>query len=556
METFAQMKVHAILKFSHISKILVYYGYLHKWKALMERLNKQSSNIWKDNLDAFIKWGENNKAPIDLLYDSEEAKSFISNINDNYKFIRSIVGNDKSFVKLIHKILNILGDDTLIQLSHLQMYWWDILDLISNHGRSNKSSKFSIPYSILINSKATSHIINCIHLKSQPVYTLNQTDNIDDIFLNSGYMFLCFYNENGEVKYKKIKSKAYSWKDIKESLSKCQDKVWFCKPKRVCDIKIEQIDLLYSEIERGNISQNVNKYLSFDKQFNFSIDESIPNSEDIEKLHKFFGLFKINRESWIQTEKLIINYPKEQRKEGNLRISRGNILLLFEKNMYSVNIWGDSYLRGLLYNPKNKNAVVINLTNLDIKSSKFKKEKDTSLFYLNWLEELKDHDLTDPLNMYAIVYKPHVTEFTSSKLEEIKTISTWENMKVIQIITNGSDEEMNELIDTLKVIPKTLYLEIQWTTDSWFLMDECFWIEIFKRKQIEFMNEGDWKVSINCESQELDKNDILKSIIEVETYRCRIKIPIDQVSDIISITEFEFKNKFKTYLMTYFCSLY
>ena len=121
-------------------------------------------------------------------------------------------------------------------------------------------------------------------------------------------------------------------------------------------------------------------------------------------------------------------------------------------------------------------------------------------------------------------------------------------MNVIQIITNGSDEEKKELINTLKVIPQTLNLEMQWRTDSWFLMDECFWIEIFKRKQIEFMNEGGGGVLINCEGQELDQNDILKSIIEVEACRFRIKIPIDQVSDIISITEFEFEDKYPNYL--------
>ena len=160
------------------------------------------------------------------------------------------------------------------------------------------------------------------------------------------------------------------------------------------------------------------------------------------------------------------------------------------------------------------------------------------------VRRVKDHYSIDTLNMYAVVKKSEVTELISSNLKEIKKTSAFENINVVQIITNGSDDEKKELINTLKVIPKTLYLAIQWTTDSWFLMDERFWIEIFKHNKIEFMNEDDEGVLINCEDQELDQNDILKSIIEVDAYQCRIKITIDQISDIISITEFEFKNKY------------
>ena len=82
------------------------------------------------------------------------------------------------------------------------------------------------------------------------------------------------------------------------------------------------------------------------------------------------------------------------------------------------------------------------------------------MFYPKWQEEFKDHHLTDTLNMYAVVNKSDVTEIISSKLEKIKTISTCKNMNVIEIITNGDDEEKKELINTLKAIPKFLILKI------------------------------------------------------------------------------------------------
>ena len=120
MEQLRPKRLTEIFKFSHISNILPYYGYLHEWKVLMERLCTQSSNIWKNNLEAFVKWGENNKTHIFMLYDSEKAKSFISNFNNNYRFIKNITGDDKKFINKIHKIMNILEDDKLIQLSYFE----------------------------------------------------------------------------------------------------------------------------------------------------------------------------------------------------------------------------------------------------------------------------------------------------------------------------------------------------------------------------------------------------------------------------------------------------
>ena len=168
------MKLPSIFKFSYLSRILVYYGYLHEWKVLMERLCTQSCNIWKDNLEAFIKAGENNNAPIVIQHDYAKAKSFISNINDNYRFINSIAGNDELFVKLIHEIMNSLGDDKLIKLSCLGWKWLHIFSIFSLFDSCKWKSKYCEPYSISIISKETSHMINWIHLKNWSAYSLDQ----------------------------------------------------------------------------------------------------------------------------------------------------------------------------------------------------------------------------------------------------------------------------------------------------------------------------------------------------------------------------------------------
>ena len=108
-----------------------------------------------------------------------------------------------------------------------------------------------------------------------------------------------------------MKLLVYNMNNIEGSKNECQDRIWFCKPMQVCNININEIDLLYSEIELGNIFQNA-EMIEFSKEIKTSIDKSILNSADIERLHMFFGLFKINSENLIKTGKLTISYPKDQ----------------------------------------------------------------------------------------------------------------------------------------------------------------------------------------------------------------------------------------------------
>ena len=267
----------------------------------------------------------------------------------------------------------------------------------------NAKDKF-YPYSISINTKETSSMMNCIYLKDQPVYPLNHTYNGHKLYSNLKNNLIWFFNENGKVKYKKMEIKAYSMGDIEESKNECQDKVWCCKPTRACNIDIQKIDWIYSEIERGNISHNADKF-EFSKDINLTINESIPNSTDFERLHKFFGLFETNSKSKIETNGLTISYPKEQRKNSELLIDSGYIFLLFEEKYYIIHTTYSIWLSGLFYISNNKKEAVIKLTKLDTSSSTIERVNDTSFFYPIWLQEFKDHCSTDSLNMYALINK-------------------------------------------------------------------------------------------------------------------------------------------------------
>ena len=495
--------------------------------------------------------GENHKTYKLIKSVSQATESFISNINENYRFIKFIAGKADLIFELIREIMNTLNDDKLMQVSALERCSkFSIFEKTWNF-EYNDLLKDNYRYWVYIYSKEEVSrmipMINSINCKNSSVHSFNWINNYLKLWSNLEYNSIWVFNENGTIKFKMLENKAFNMNVIKKSKNKCQKIDWWCKPKRVYNIGIENIDRLHSEIELGNISKNANRFMFCERLYNFyPIDSNIINSLLIENLRKFFGLFEINKQSSIETSIFIISDPTVIGEYSKFAISQTEFLLFFDRNIYTVNWWGDARFNGLFYISDNYTIAALKLAQMETKGLVIKRQEDTFLSNPKWFDELKDKFPADRLGLYVIVRKYDITEFASRQLESIKKASAFEKVKEIQINTTESDYEKKELINTLKVLQKNLTLKIEWRADSWFLMDECFWIELFKFNQIEFINEGYWKMCISCIGQELDQSDILKSIIEAYSYLYRLKIPIYQVIDIISITEIEFKYKYSS----------
>ena len=63
MEILKMKPIKQMFKFSTIWNILPFYGKLHKWRWMMKILWKQTSQIWNDNEDAFVRCGSDLKVP-------------------------------------------------------------------------------------------------------------------------------------------------------------------------------------------------------------------------------------------------------------------------------------------------------------------------------------------------------------------------------------------------------------------------------------------------------------------------------------------------------------
>ena len=174
MEQLRPKRLTEIFKFSHISNILPYYGYLHEWKVLMERLSTQTNKVWTDNLEAFIKWGENYKTEICLCMNSGRLENFILNFDFNYKFICNFAVELEWFEECIPILTDVLSSNKMMIMS----------------GHSNPISKFWIwkkekyyryityKYKLFVYSEeeasASIPAFNCLNFKNRPANELSE----------------------------------------------------------------------------------------------------------------------------------------------------------------------------------------------------------------------------------------------------------------------------------------------------------------------------------------------------------------------------------------------
>ena len=126
IETFTQMNLPAIFKFSNLSSILVYYRHLHEWKVLMERLGKLTKKLWENNIEAFIKVGENHNAPIVILYDQKKLNISFRILTTTTDLSNLLLVMMNNLPSLFIKLWITLGNYKLIKiiLFRMKVVWY------------------------------------------------------------------------------------------------------------------------------------------------------------------------------------------------------------------------------------------------------------------------------------------------------------------------------------------------------------------------------------------------------------------------------------------------
>ena len=78
-----------MFKFSVICNILPYYGKLVKWELLMTAISKDTRDLWRNNYDAFLNWGERYRSDFNLDITAFDRNKIIK-IGGKYQFIDKI----------------------------------------------------------------------------------------------------------------------------------------------------------------------------------------------------------------------------------------------------------------------------------------------------------------------------------------------------------------------------------------------------------------------------------------------------------------------------------
>ena len=360
MEQFESKSLSKIFKFSNISCILGYYGHLHEWKTLMESLNTETNKTWRDNLEAFIKWGENHKSQFFLETKSHRFKSFLLNLDYNYKFISGFLTYIEWIKKFYPAIMNALNNDKKLLVFQSENKTNDNL-IIDNYCFN---SIFVPKMDLFICSEGET--LNLIPIMRCPDFKHEYYNSFDDLLTSINckpklsLFTLLLKKYKGTIKYQKIRNQIYDFDQEAKCeyyKSDCQIKNWSWKPTIVKNISESQLEDLSSTIQQGLISSNVSRF--WIKIILFSIDLNDSFFDYYWELKNVLKLLDIGERSSIEFESIWINYYKMLDSQTELIPNSKNIIFWFGGKLYKIH-WNESKpkLKGLIYEPNNKSSVI------------------------------------------------------------------------------------------------------------------------------------------------------------------------------------------------------
>ena len=83
MERISAKKLPPIFKMSVLWNILPYYGHIHRWRRLLEKINTKTKEIWDQNREQLMYIGRDFKRDIEL----DRSKIYISNLRPNRSWL-------------------------------------------------------------------------------------------------------------------------------------------------------------------------------------------------------------------------------------------------------------------------------------------------------------------------------------------------------------------------------------------------------------------------------------------------------------------------------------
>ena len=257
MERINTKKLPSIFKMSVLWNILPYYGHIHRWRRLLEKINTETKEIWDQNREQLMHIGKDFKREIEL----DNLKEFTEHLRPNRSWLDLFVlslsyrfqGYEVDFTNLIK---NLNEDEVIIIDSHddifkgYQIHFWNkdrISDILPAIKCPMFKSEIMIPNT------------NEINKISQFIYDQNNTKSIviektdyklcinlvyDDIIKITPRTFFSFHQTK---LFDKLKKRYKLWK-----IDDC-----VCKPKKI-RVLVDDFKGFRNTIEDLEKASNIN----------------------------------------------------------------------------------------------------------------------------------------------------------------------------------------------------------------------------------------------------------------------------------------------------------
>ena len=136
MENSFGPNLQKIFDLSNILWILQYYSHLDQWKLLLTQLNSKTNEAWRQNQEAFIKFGERHRRDVFLCY------SIINNFakfNENKSLFKNIFINHSKVYNYLFEVIFLLEENEELVVYQSEEYENSFILYISH---KEKSSSF------------------------------------------------------------------------------------------------------------------------------------------------------------------------------------------------------------------------------------------------------------------------------------------------------------------------------------------------------------------------------------------------------------------------------
>ena len=539
MERVEKKKLPPVFKFAVLWSILPYYGYLHKWKTLLESVSMSTQQLWKKNYSALINWGGESKLLVKRYPKKEINKNILKHaelfgIVDYWwdetginKY--SIIDQDYlfRFQNLMISLLKKLNQDNAILIwKYGKMRLGKYISFLTLKDVDNYIPSFLCTslasnlkrFTTKEKDKLWKHLLEVIEFK---VVVIKKIE--DSVEVWSAIPDLDRYTEEYNI------GNINSFKNLKERFSwPVYD--WYCKPRLLYlnlndDFKCRIGSLgninenVTEKILKMNFLENIKKLIVYSKAYLYNIENLLKIAKHFLKVEIIFSIeqnnFKLDHlKKWrIKSKRIVCVY------KGKEWVIESFNKVLLDSTWYFTNIKAI----------KSDGLIILQINEMDLSDITFRLDHTPDNKIKKYIDELNKR--TKYNNDFYIITDINAIELClqSTELKQYTSILKY-CMNVQIFISQTSEKDTKKVLKMINILQKTWKWKLFITDSKSFMNFGCL-----NLVDSNFKNMKIYLSSFNVQIENTENSsDITNSEFKYKLYN----YSNDKVS-IVSIKELE-----------------